>query len=118
MIEKKYYSDEVAEFKAAVNDYIAGKIDKPTVKHATAKFGIYRQNDDSFMVRVRITGGNLLVDQLKILAEIAKVHPCNYFHLSTRQTVQIQGIPVTSLNAVVDQMVESNLFFRGGGGNT
>jgi len=117
-MEQKYYMDEVAEFQVAVNDYIAGKIDKPTVKHATAKFGIYRQNDDSFMVRVRITGGNLLMSQLKVLAEIAKAYKCNFFHLSTRQTIQIQGIPVTSVNAVVDQMIKSGLIFRGGGGNT
>ncbi len=70
------------------------------------------------MIRVRITGGNLLIDQLKVLSEIAQNHECNFFHLSTRQTVQIQGIPVTSLNDVVDQMVQSGLFFRGGGGNT
>ena len=118
MTEKRFFDEEVVALYNAIDQYIAGEIDKVDIKHASSKFGIYRQNDDSFMVRVRITGGNVSVAQLQVLAQVAKKFECNFFHLSTRQTIQIQGIPVTQLKSVVGEITECGLIFRGGGGNT
>ncbi|MCK5834939.1 MAG: nitrite/sulfite reductase [Lentisphaeria bacterium] len=118
MTEKRFFDTEVVELFEAIDQYIAGEIDKVAIKHASSKFGIYRQNDDSFMVRVRITGGNVSIPQLQVLSEVAKKFECNFFHLSTRQTIQIQGIPITQLKSVVSEITECGLFFRGGGGNT
>lgn len=107
-----------SELKNALEQFIAGSLDAPGLKHVTAPFGIYQQRNDAFMTRIRISGGHLTVNYLKTIAEIMRRHSVGFAHLTTRQDIQLHNVPVENVFLTVANCVDEDLPFRGGGGNT
>lgn len=103
---------------AAWRDYVAGKIDAKTLKGASSGFGIYQQRDGKAMMRVRRVAGFLTTDDMRAVAAILKRHGGDYAHLSTRQDVQMHGIPAAAVPAVLEDCEAAGMPFRGGGGDT
>jgi len=103
---------------AAWTDYVAGKIDAAALKGASAGFGIYQQRDGRTMMRVRRVAGRVTAAELTRLAAILRRHGGAYAHLTTRQDVQLHGIPAAEVVATLADCEAAGFPFRGGGGDT
>ncbi len=103
---------------AAWTDYVAGSIDAQTLKGHSAGFGIYQQRDDKTMMRIRRIGGHLTLDDLQNIANILRSHKGDFAHLTTRQDVQLHGIPAAEVTATLEDCENTGFRFRGGGGDT
>ena len=110
-IEHSALKDEIAKF-------LNGKLSAADLKHSSAPFGIYQQRDNLFMTRIRITGGHLALSELRSIANIIDKNNIAYAHLTTRQDIQLQGVPAENIYATVHDCTEKGLPFKGGGGNT
>jgi ferredoxin-nitrite reductase len=104
--------------KEKVAEFLNEELSAADLKHFTAPFGIYQQRDDLFMTRIRITGGHLLVSEMRTVANIIDNNNIDYAHLTTRQDIQLQGVPPENIYATVRACTEGGLPFKGGGGNT
>lgn len=109
---------EYLTLKKEVEKYLNGELSAADLKHSAAPFGIYQQRDDLFMTRIRITGGHLAVSELSAIADIIDKNNIGYAHLTTRQDIQLQGVPAENIYATIRECTESGLPFKGGGGNT
>ena len=103
---------------AAWQDYASGKIDAKTLKGASAGFGIYQQKDEKTMMRVRRVAGHLSTTDLRSAAKVLRQHGGDYAHLTTRQDIQLHGIPATEVPAALETCESFGFRFRGGGGDT
>ncbi|MGN0847466.1 MAG: hypothetical protein ACI4RA_08805 [Kiritimatiellia bacterium] len=103
---------------AAWTDYAAGAIDAKTLKGHSAGFGIYQQRDDKTMMRVRRVGGHITADDLRNAARILRAHGGDYAHVTTRQDIQLHGIPAAQVPTALDDCESVGFRFRGGGGDT
>jgi sulfite reductase beta subunit-like hemoprotein len=110
---KKRYS----ELKEAFDGFVAGAVSPEALKPVAAQLGIYQQRNGAFMVRVRISGGEIACERLAGIAGILDAVG-GHAHLTSRQDVQLHDIPA---ERVADAVVASDrlgLPFKGGGGNT
>ncbi len=103
---------------AAWTDYVAGKIDAQTLKGASAGFGIYQQRDGKTMMRIRRVGGHLTSTDISHLIDLLRRFNGDYVHLTTRQDIQLHGIPAENVVAALEECERVGFAFRGGGGDT
>ncbi|MGN0833416.1 MAG: hypothetical protein ACI4RD_07180 [Kiritimatiellia bacterium] len=103
---------------AAWRDYAAGKIDAKTLKGASAGFGIYEQRNGKAMMRVRRVAGRISTDDLRSVAALLRRHGGDFAHLTTRQDIQLHGIPAAEVPAALEACEAAGFRFRGGGGDT
>ena len=99
----------------AWTDYVAGRLDAKALKGRSAGFGIYQQRDDRTMMRVRRVGGRVTADDLRHAAALLRAHGGSHVHLTTRQDLQLHGIPaahVTAALAAAGFDSEENLMSR------
>lgn len=103
---------------SAWRDYASGKIDAKTLKGASAGFGIYEQRNGKAMMRVRRVAGQVTTGDLRAAAAILRRHGGDFAHLTTRQDLQLHGIPATEVPAALEACEAAGFRFRGGGGDT
>ena len=103
---------------AAWTDYVAGTIDAKALKGQSAGFGIYQQRDDKTMMRVRRVGGHITTDDFRNAANILRTHGGDYAHLTTRQDIQLHGVPAAQVTTALAACESVGFRFRGGGGDT
>lgn len=106
------------EIKDALERYLAGEINANELKPLIAPHGVYQQRNDAGMARIRVTGGHLEVEKLRLIAEIMEHHAVGYVHLTTRQDIQLHDVPLPNIHQVMVDCTEAGLPFRGGCGNT
>lgn len=99
-------------------ELVAGKIDAAGFKPTGAPQGVYEQRDGLFMFRIRIPAGHLAVEDLASIAKIAKANGAKSAHITTRQDIQLHGVPSGKFAAIGGALVEAGIPARGGGGNT
>lgn len=110
---------EITEYENYINEYKKGIIDKQKLRAFRVPMGIYEQRiDDTFMVRIRIPGGNITLSQFKKLIEIAKKYTNKPLHLTTREEIQLHNIELEDTVKIMKELKEAGLASRGGGGNT
>ncbi len=103
---------------SAWTDYVSGTMDAKTLKGHSAGFGIYQQRDDKTMMRIRRIGGHLTLGDLQNVANILRSNEGDFAHLTTRQDVQLHGIPAARVTATLEVCENVGFNFRGGGGDT
>ena len=102
---------------AAWTDYVAGRIDAKALKGVSAGFGIYQQRNGATMMRIRRVGGTITTRDLRTAASLLRTYGGDFAHLTTRQDIQLHGIPAGQVTAAL-AACEANAFpFRGGGGD-
>lgn len=95
------------------------KITAAELKHTTAPFGIYQQKNGKFMIRIRITGGILSIEDMEAVGKLLTIHKeVGFSHITTRQDIQLHDVPLDHVYPIVNDAVNYGLIFRGGGGNT
>lgn len=84
-------------------------------------YGLYHDKPKvgSFMLRIKLPGGQLSPGQLSAIARTAREHGTGeYLELSTRQNVQLHGVRMKSFRQVFDGLAEAGLTTLGGCGDT
>jgi len=109
---------EHLELKNEVEKFLNGELSAADLKHSSAPLGIYQQRDALFMTRIRVTGGHINNSELRAIADIIDKNKIAYAHLTTRQDIQLQGVPAENIYATIHGCTEKGLPFKGGGGNT
>jgi len=111
--------EEIDEYEKMINEFENGKIDKQKLRAYRVPMGVYEQRtDDTYMVRIRIPGGNISVSQFDNLINIGKKYLSPYLHITTREEIQLHNIQLRDTVKIMKDLLEINLSTRGGGGNT
>ncbi|MDF2633661.1 MAG: Ferredoxin--nitrite reductase [Pelosinus sp.] len=106
----------VEEFKNKLQQYNEGKLDN--LKSFSSIMGIYKEGPkDTYMVRARIPGGVIKLDQLKAISEIAKKYEGIKIRFTTRQDIQFHSVKIEYLGDVLDDLLECGLTTKGAGGD-
>src|SRR5512133_2340941 len=112
-------SDDIAYFGSLVDEFNEGKIENVRFKAIRVPMGIYEQRKDgTYMVRIRCAGGYISPSQLKKVAETAIRHKSDLMHITTRQEIQIQNADLSGTPPILQNLKETGLSSKGGGGNT
>ncbi len=117
-MDKRFWNEKYDLIRLKSEEFISGKINSAEFKKFTAPFGIYEQSNGKFMVRIRVTGGHLLLSDASIISETAKANKVGYVHLTTRQDIQLQDVPAGMIYPIVKSLTESGIPCKGGGGDT
>lgn len=118
MISSETLKAQHLEIKDAVEKFIAEEIKAIDLKHITSGFGIYGTRDGNFMNRIRQVGGEFSLNKLKVIADLMKKHLVPFSHISTRDSIQLHGVPAQSIYNIIRTCTENDMPFKGGGGNT
>ncbi|KZL91289.1 nitrite/sulfite reductase [Clostridium magnum] len=106
----------VEEFKNNLQQYNEGKIDN--LKSFSSIMGIYKERlNDTYMVRPRIPGGVITIDQLKAISEIAKKYAEGKIRFTTRQDIQFHSVKIQYLSNVLDSLIKCGLTTKAAGGD-
>jgi sulfite reductase beta subunit-like hemoprotein len=117
-VKTEFWTKKYDDLKAALEAFISGRIDSAELKKNTAPLGIYEQKNGKFMLRIRITGGEIPLDKLKRIVEISFENGITHVHLTTRQCIQLHNAAAEKVYPVVSGCVRADIPFRGGGGDT
>jgi sulfite reductase beta subunit-like hemoprotein len=101
----------------AFTDFIAERLTADGLKPIAAPYGIYQQRDGSFMVRVRVNGGEIDCVTLTAFADLLE-RVGGQAHLTSRQDMQFHNIPADRVMETVLACDRLGWPFKGGGGNT
>ena len=117
MISPEILKAQHLEIKDAVEKYLAEEIKAIDLKHVTSGFGIYGTRDGNFMNRIRQVGGEFSLIKLKVISDLMKKHLVPFAHISTRDSIQLHGVPAQSIYNIIRTCTENGMPFKGGGGN-
>lgn len=111
--------EEIAGLDGFIAEFKDGKLDAAALKSRRVPFGCYEQRrDNTFMLRIRTTGGALTPAQLKTVAENSAQFGADTFHITTRQELQIHDLKLGDVTTAMRSLLVAGLATRGGGGNT
>ncbi|WP_246615253.1 nitrite/sulfite reductase [Clostridium thailandense] len=104
-------------FKENLQKYKESKLE--AFKPFGASMGIYEERlTETYMVRPRIPGGVITLEQLKAISEIAKKYAKSKIHFTSRQDIQFHSVEIDDLNNVLEDLIKAQLTTMGAGGNT
>jgi sulfite reductase (ferredoxin) len=110
---------ELDELDSYIVRYQSGEIDAASLKARRVPFGCYEQRkDNTYMVRIRTTGGALTPSQLRAIAEVSARFGSEAIHITTRQEFQVHNVALDDVLPVMRELLKAGLASRGGGGNT
>jgi len=109
------YQADPAEVIAAFQE---GRIPEPEFRRIRAEWGVYQERDRRHFVRVRRPAGTMTPPDLRALAAIARGYGSGRVHITTRQDVQIHGLAVEALPAVLTALRSAGLSSRAACGDT
>lgn len=110
---------EIESFRQQVSDFRTNKTEAVKFKAIRVPMGIYEQRkNDTYMVRVRCTGGMITPAQLKGVAQAARKYGSGDIHITTRQELQVHNVELENTPDLLKSLLRMNLSSRGGGGNT
>jgi len=112
-------SQELDLFEKAVEQFLSGEKSAEDFKNFRVPRGVYEQREPGeYMLRLRIPGGRISLEQLAIVADCAKEHGSGKVHFTTRQAVQIHDVSVEHMVPALRMILPFGLTASGGGGNT
>ena len=117
-MDNQIWTEKYELIRLKSEEFISGKINSAEYKKFTAPIGIYEQSNGDFMLRIRITGGHLTLSDARTISETAKANKVGYIHLTTRQDIQFQDVPVENIYPIVKSLSGNGIPCKGGGGDT
>lgn len=113
------FDQEIDEFEKALQNFQAGELHPTRFRAIRVPFGVYEQRTkNTFMIRVRATGGGVTPRQLIRLSELAGQHGKPIVHATTRQALQLHDINLDDIPEILRELHKVGISSRGGGGNT
>ena len=109
---------EIDALEEKLEKFLKGELSPGEFKVARVTSGIYEQRArETFMLRMRLPGGNVTAGQLRHIVGIARRRNA-YLHLTDRQEMQMHNLTLSDIIPVCRELLEAGLSPRGGGGNT
>ena len=109
----------IENFKEKANLYIEGKLDPTRFKACRVSMGVYEQRtSDTYMVRTRIPGGIITLEQFKQINDISKKHAKGLLRFTSRQDIQFQSVELEDVYSIMKDLIEVGIINKGTGGNT
>ena len=115
---KEHLHTQYSELQEVINKYIGGDVKASDVKHQSALLGIYKERDETIMLRLRMTGGEVTTQNFRDIADIMEDVGIDHGHLSTRQNIQLHGLALEKVEETLKKFYAVHIHTRGGGGNT
>lgn len=110
---------DLEEMRRKVDQFQRRAISEAEFRAFRVPQGIYEQRTSgTFMLRVRLFGGRVTPDQMRVVAEVADAYGDGTLHLTSRQDLQVHGAAVAGLYPALVRLAEAGLSTKGGGGNT
>ena len=94
--DRTLVAERVAEFRGQVARRLAGELTEDEFKPLRLMNGVYLQLH-AYMLRISIPYGTLSSQQLRTLAQVARVYDRGYGHFTTRQNIQFNWIKLEEL---------------------
>ena len=102
-IDQQLVDERVRQFRDQTRRFLAGELSEDEFRPLRLRNGLYVQRHAP-MLRVAIPYGQLSTTQLRKLAYIARRYDRGYGHLSTRQNIQYNWIPVADAPEVLAEL--------------
>lgn len=110
---------DIEAYAQEVSRFVAGEMPAGVFKAKRVPRGVYEQRiNGMYMVRVRVAGGTLSCDQIRVLAELSQRFSNGSLHVTTRQDVQLHELRIEDTPEVMRVLKDAGLTSKGGGGNT
>lgn len=111
--------EEIDRFEQAVQTFFNGHIDADRFTAVRLQQGVYGQRQEGVnMLRVKVPGGRLTLDQLEALADVTESYAQrDIAHITTRQSIQIHFIPLANTSEAMRRLAQVGLTTREACGN-
>lgn len=97
----------------------AGRLSDAQFKAYRVPMGVYEQREKgTFMLRCCFPGGVIPPRQMRTLAAVSRKYGNGVLHATTRQSMQIHGVPGKSICDALEELYEGGVSTKGTGGNT
>ncbi len=106
------------ELQETIEQLERGECKAPDVKKRSALLGIYKERDNTYMLRIRRNAGIITTKNLRDTADIMLEQQIRHAHFSTRQNIQLHGVVGANVYNTITAFNSVDMPFRGGGGNT
>jgi sulfite reductase (ferredoxin) len=119
VMEKHNFSSEIRVFEKALMAFRAGKISPEDFLRRRTRLGIHSLRDSNhYMIRIKVPAGVLRARGLRCVARIVRgIALESRLHITTRQAIEIHGIPEAQLVTALRWLGEAGLTTLGSGGN-
>ena len=111
---------ELTQYRQAVQDVLAGKLDEARFQALRLQQGVYGQRQEGVnMIRVKLPGGVVSPSQLGAVADVLDNHcELDIASVTTRQDIQLHSIPLGDTPDALEKLAEQGLTSREACGNT
>lgn len=117
-ISKKNFK-EVEDFKEKAEQYLNGQLDPLRFKAFRVSMGIYEQREkESYMVRMRLPGGFITLEQIKVISSLGEKYSHGKIHLTSREDVQFHEVELKDVYTIIKELIGIGIITKGTGGNT
>ncbi|HEY2480874.1 MAG TPA: nitrite/sulfite reductase [Caulobacteraceae bacterium] len=107
-IDQAMLADRTAEFRAQCARRLAGEITEEQFKPVRLMNGLYLQLHP-YMLRIASPYGTLNSDQLRTLANVARIYDRGYGHFTTRTNLQLHWIKLKDAADILDELAKVGL---------
>lgn len=110
---------DLDEFRVGLDKRLSNEWDEERWTGFRVRYGIYGQKQPGVqMVRIKVPGGILPVEQLRVLAEFNRRFCEGDLHITTRQDVQCYHIPLARIGDALEFLYTHGMTTREACGNT
>ena len=111
--------NEIDEFESHVSAYRSGSMGEVKFQKTRLQLGLYAQRQEGVhMQRIKIPYGALTSAQLKTLADVSDRYANGFFHLTTRQDVQLYYLKLPEVPDMMRELASAGITTREACGNT
>ena len=112
--------EEIDRLEQAIQTFLEGNIDPDRFTAVRLQQGVYGQRQDGVnMLRIKIPGGRLNVDQIEAIADVTETFSQRGIaHVTTRQAIQVHFIPLAKMPSAMRRLAKVNMTTREACGNT
>ncbi|MGC2164713.1 MAG: nitrite/sulfite reductase, partial [Gallionella sp.] len=112
--------EEIDRLEQAIQTFIEGRMDADRFTSVRLQQGVYGQRQEGVnMLRIKIPGGRLNIDQLDAIADITETYSQRGIaHVTTRQAIQVHFIPLLKMPSAMRRLAQVKMTSREACGNT
>jgi sulfite reductase (ferredoxin) len=111
-------SEDIESIRQAAAQFAAGKITEAELKALCGPMAVCQERaGETYMLRPRLVAGVILPDQMRALAEVSARYGDGVLHFTTRQNVQVHGVPLADVAEALVALQAAGLATKGTGGN-
>ncbi len=105
--------EDIEYFRTKAQEFTAGKLTGDEFRPHRLRRGIYTQRQaDVHMIRTKVPGGIVTVEQMRKLADVSRDFAGGKAHLTTRQNVQYHFVPLLQVPDLLHRLADVRLTTR------